>query len=281
MRLKTFAIIPNTAIDAELSATREVVKFLVNLGAQPIMDERFGGKIPGVEYLEFAETLTRADFCVVIGGDGTILNIASSAAIANLPIIGINYGNMGFLAAAERGEFRVLQDVLEGKYEIDKRMMLDSCVKRGGEIRKKLLTLNDVVVFRGQYSRMINLDVEVDGVLAESYRADGIIISAPTGSTAYSLSAGGAILDPTVDGIIITPICPHTTRARSLVVAGERKVSIQVNYKTKMDATVAVDGNEIHVMEDGDFVEVCKSSYTASLVRPSDRDFFDVLRKKM
>jgi len=141
--------------------------------------------------------------------------------------------------------------------------------------------LNDIVVFRGQYSRMIRINVEIDGVLAENYHADGIIISTPTGSTAYSLSAGGAILDPTVDGIIITSICPHTTRARSLVVAGDRRVTIRVPYRTRMDATVAADGNEAHVMGDYDFVEIVKSPLTTNLIRLEDKNFFEILRNKM
>jgi len=279
--VKTFAVIPNTTIDTELSATHEIVESLIASGVSVAMESELKGKFGGVSCFSREELLKHADICVAIGGDGTILNIAPIAAKFGVPIIGMNYGNMGFLSQAERGDIHIFREILDGKYEIDKRMMLEAKIVRNGSEFKSFHTLNDVVVFRGEYSRMINLEVEIDGIFAESYHADGIIVSTPTGSTAYSLSAGGAILDSKVDGIIITPICPHTMRARSLVVAGERKVTIRVKYKTKMDATVAVDGNEGHNMGDDDFVEITKSPYTTNLIRLQDKNFFEILRSKI
>ncbi|MCL2838576.1 MAG: NAD(+)/NADH kinase [Oscillospiraceae bacterium] len=279
--MKTFAIIPNDGRDVELKATKEIAKFLTDMGVSVVMEEEFCGRVGGVSYFSRAEVLNRADICVIIGGDGTILNIAADAAVANVPLIGINYGNMGFLSQAERGDIHIFKDIVDGKYSIDQRMMLEAKIMRNGIEFKSFHVLNDVVVFRGEYSRMINLSVEIDGVLAESYPADGIIISTPTGSTAYSLSAGGAILDPKVAGIIITPICPHTIRARSLVVSSDRRITVRVTYRTKMDATVAADGNEAHSMEDLDFVEITKSPYTTNLIRLSDKNFFEILRNKM
>ena len=279
--MKTFAIVTNSDRDIGLEATRKIAETLIEMGVSVVMEERFEREIANVSYFSRNELLERADICVVIGGDGTILDIADIAAEFNVPLIGINYGDMGFLSQAERGDIHILNDVLDGNYDIDKRMMLEAKIMRNGEVFDSFHVLNDVVVFRGQYSRMIRLKVEIDGVLAESYHADGIIISTPTGSTAYSLSAGGAILDPTVDSIIITPICPHTTRTRSLVVAGNRRITVRVEYRTKMDATVAVDGNEGHIMGDDDFVEIVKSKYTTNLIRLSDKNFFEILRNKM
>ena len=279
--MKTFAIIPNEEKDIQLKATQEIVKCLTDMDVSVVMEEVFRNKIAAVSYFPRTEVLNRADICIVVGGDGTILDIASEAAIANVPLVGINYGNMGFLSQAERDDIHILRDIVDGRYEIDKRMMLEAKIMRNTNVFNSFQMLNDVVVFRGQYSRMINLNVEIDGILAESYHADGIIISTPTGSTAYSLSAGGAILDPTMDSIIITPICPHTTRSRSLVVAGNRRITVRVPYRTRMDATVAADGNEAHVMGDDDYVEITKSPFTTNLIRLNDKNFFEILRNKM
>jgi len=279
--LQTFAIIPNIEKDEKLSATREIAETLASLGVSVVMEEQFSGKVDDAAYFSRDEMLERADVCVLVGGDGTILDVAYKAAKFGVPLVGINYGNMGFLSTAERDDADVFHKILDGKFAVDKRMMLSAKIIRNNVEHAEFLALNDVVVFRGQYSRMIRLQVEVDGVAAENYHADGIIISTPTGSTAYSLSAGGAILDPMVDGIIITPICPHTTRARSLVVAGNRRITVRVNYKTRMDATVAVDGNEAQIMDDNDFVEITKSELTTNLIRLNEKNFFEVLRKKL
>jgi len=279
--VKTFAIVPNESKDEQLKATKKIAETLMKAGVSVILEEQYKGKISDVAYFSRDEMLERADVCVVVGGDGTILDVAYKAAKFGVPIVGINYGNMGFLSTAERDDTEVFNKILDGKFEIDQRMMLCSKIKRNDSDYIEFLALNDVVVFRGQYSRMIRLQVEIDGIIAENYHADGIIVSTPTGSTAYSLSAGGAILDPTIDGIIITPICPHTTRARSLVVAGNRRITIRVIYKTRMDATVAVDGNEAHVMDDYDFVEITKSELTTNLIRLNEKNFFEVLKKKL
>lgn len=279
--MKTFAVIPNAGKDYELKATKQIVSTLTNMGISVVMEDAFVGQFVDVEYFPRSELLANAELCVVIGGDGTILNIAADAAAAKVPVVGINYGNLGFLSQAERDNVTILRDIVDQKFEIDERMMLQAKIMRNNIVFNDFHALNDIVVFRGEYSRMINLEVEIDGVLADSYHADGIIISTPTGSTAYSLSAGGAILDPNVDSIIITPICPHTTRARSLVVAGNRRIIIRVPYKTRMDATVAADGNEAHVMGDFDYVEITKSPLTTNLIRLNNKNFFEILRNKM
>jgi len=180
---------------------------------------------------------------VVLGGDGTLLSMARMVGDPSVPILGVNLGGLGFLTATTLEElFPALDAVLAGEIVLDDRMMLAARVMRGGERLTQYVALNDVVITKSAMSRIINLSVSVEGQYATAYRADGLIIATPTGSTAYSLSAGGPILFPTMDAVVITPICSHTLTDRPVVLPGSQR--IEVTLLTDQDVMLTIDGQE-------------------------------------
>ncbi|MGI6485756.1 MAG: NAD(+)/NADH kinase [Tepidanaerobacteraceae bacterium] len=227
------------------------------------------------------ELLKTADMCITLGGDGTLLNIAKVVAPYDIPILGINLGHLGFLTEVEFPDlFSELEHLKTKKYFIDTRMMLEAEVTRDNRILKSFFALNDVVVTKGPFARLIRLKTSAGGAYIDTYPADGIIISTPTGSTAYSLSAGGPIIKPDMELMLLTPICPHTLQSRSIVISTNDTVKIQV-IAEHPEVMVTVDGQQGYELLPGDEVTVKKSIYKTKLVRIKNRSFYDILRKKL
>lgn len=217
--------------------------------------------------------LTALDLLVTLGGDGTILRAARMAAPYATPILGVNFGRLGFLAEVEPEEVvEKLPSVLEGRYWLEERMMLHAEALRGEECLGKYKALNDVVVGRGPLARVIRLATYIDGDYLTTYAADGVIVATPTGSTAYSLAAGGPILSPQLKSILLTPILPYLATARSLVLSPRARVKVQVS--THHSAALTLDGQISVELEDGDAVTVTASRHVCYLVRMRPETYF-------
>ncbi|HJW69639.1 MAG TPA: NAD(+)/NADH kinase [Candidatus Binatia bacterium] len=221
-----------------------------------------------------------ADLLVVLGGDGTLLSVARHAQ-ARVPIIGVNMGELGFLTeVAEPEAMEMLRRVLAGRYEIDRRMALTAALERAGRVVHRFRALNDVVVSNGALARIVRFTVWVDDLPFTSYRADGLIVATPTGSTAYSLSVGGPIIEPTVEVLVVSPISPHTLSNRPVVLRPQAVVRIAIAAE-QQDVILTVDGQEGTPLRGGDVLVVRRASASVSLVRSPNRTHYDVLRSKL
>lgn len=239
------------------------------------------------QILNIANGLDNHDFCkkveavIVLGGDGTFLRAARILAGSEKPILGVNLGYLGFLTEIEVGEiYHYLQKMLEGDFYIEERMMLTGKVLRNGEWVGKFQALNDFVINKGSFARLITLEAFLGDEFVASYSADGIIISTPTGSTAYSLSAGGPIVHPTLDVCILTPICPHSLYARPIIIPPEKIVKVQVRA-VKAEAMLTVDGQYGFSLKNQDEVWIEKADYVTKLIKVKGTQFFQIMRKKL
>ena len=222
----------------------------------------------------------QVDFIIVLGGDGTLLSMARAVGDLGTPILGVNLGGLGFLTATTLEEMLPALDAyLAGQLVVEERMMLAARVRRQAETAGQLFALNDVVITKSAMSRIIDFNVAVDGELAIAYRADGLIVATPTGSTAYSLSAGGPILFPTMDALVLTPICSHTLTNRPIVLPGTQR--IEVTLMTSQDVMLTVDGQVGLALREHDTVEIRRASSRIQLVRVPQKHFFSVLRTKL
>jgi NAD+ kinase len=221
------------------------------------------------------------DALLVLGGDGTLLN-ASRLLDRPIPVLGVNFGSLGFLTEITLPElYPALEVVLSGRFETEERRLLRAVVHRRGRDEVQADVLNDVVITKAGPSRIIEVDVSIDGLFVSSFRADGMIVSSPTGSTAYNLAAGGPILHPTLPAVVVTPICPHMLTNRPLVVSDESQVEVRLRAARDVDVYAALDGQETFAFQDGDRVSVTGSPHRLRLVKAPGRDYFEVLRTKL
>lgn len=224
--------------------------------------------------------LPNADMVICFGGDGTILHMAKTATRKGLPILGVNIGTMGFMAELESSELDKLRYLASGDFTLDGRMMLDVTVHRDRDILFHDIALNDAVITKGAVARIVHLAVNCDGVEAMECGGDGVIVATPTGSTAYSLSAGGPIVEPEAKNIIITPICAHDVGSRCIVASDKRVVTINMVRNARRNAYVSVDGGKAFRLNMGDVVTIKKSHLETKLIRLKDRSFYDVVNSK-
>lgn len=238
-------------------------------------------KAKGVEASLSPDAAPTAELAVVLGGDGTLLAAARLLDDHQVPIVAINYGGLGFLTEVTLDQmYPDLERVLAGEFVAENRMMVDLSLLRTGEQIPRHRALNDVVINKGTVSRMIELEARVDGQYVSRFRADGLIVSTPTGSTAYNLSAGGPIIFPTISAMVVTPICSHTLTNRPIVLPGT--VVIEITLCTAQDDVyVTVDGQVGLKLQMGDRLVVRKSDTSVRLVAPVDKNYFDVLRGKL
>jgi NAD+ kinase len=223
-----------------------------------------------------------ADALVVLGGDGTLLAASRLLQDRLIPVLGVNLGSLGFLTETTLGElYPTLQGVIDGRYEHEDRRLLRAVVHRRGRPEVAADVLNDVVITKAGPSRIIELDVAVDRQFVSSFRADGIIVSSPTGSTAYNLAAGGPILHPTLPAVVVTPICPHMLTNRPLVVGDGTLVEVRLRDARDVEVYAALDGQETFAFVEGDFVTVTGSTRRLKLVTARNRDYYEVLRTKL
>ncbi len=224
--------------------------------------------------------LQYADGVICFGGDGTILHMAKASTRNNLPILGINIGTMGFMAELESTEMQELARLATEDYSIDSRMMLDVTVTRDRQIIFHDIGLNDVVITKGAVARIIHLAVQCDGVQAMECSGDGLIVATPTGSTAYSLSAGGPIVEPEAHNILLTPICAHDMSSRCMVTSPKRVITVELTRNARRNAFVSVDGGKAVKLNIGDQVTIKRSNLETKLIRLKDRSFYDVVNMK-
>mgnify|MGYP000939928735 FL=1 len=231
--------------------------------------------------LEEKELYQQSDLILVLGGDGTILRAARPAAIYEKPILGINLGQLGFMAEAEMADCESILDALSSdSYHIEKRMMLDAEVLRGGKSVSRSVALNEMAVAKGTFARMIHLKVQINEEFVNHYAADGLLVSTPTGSTAYSLSAGGPVVQPDMECLLITPICPHTLNSRPIVANPCADIEVEVQEKDR-NIQLTVDGQGAVGLQDGDRIRIRKSSRITQLISLSGSAFFHLLRNKL
>ncbi len=270
----------------DAAAAREVVerlvRWLTERGHVVVLDKETAALVPEgtVSSVGRAELPGAVDFIVVLGGDGTLLSVARSVGDLGLPLLGVNLGGLGFLTATTLDEMLpALEAFLAGRMVVEERMMLAARVRREGRAVAEFLALNDVVIMKAAMSRIIEFAVAVEGQAATAYRADGLIIATPTGSTAYSLSAGGPILFPTMDAVVITPVCSHTLTNRPIVLPGRHRIDVTLH--TDQEVMVTVDGQVGFPLRPADVVEVQQAAARVRLVRFPQKHFFSVLRTKL
>ena len=284
--MKKFALLTNYSKDKRLVYTRMIKTYITENGgsywipryiSEPDKD--------GDQRYDFSDMPEDIECVLVLGGDGTLLQAARELLQRHIPLLGINLGTLGFLTSAEKSELpKCLDSVLDDSCSIDERMMLEGVAYHGSEKIQMNIALNDVIIARAGFSRLVELKIYVNGELLSIYNADGIIVSTPTGSTGYSLSAGGPIIFPQTYVIVITPICPHSLQARSLVVSGEDRIMIEIGRRRKTqkeEAMVTFDGRSAQELETGDRIEIYKAQETTQLIRLKGRSFYQALQNKI
>ena len=277
---------PNPYRDKQFRNARQAVNILKEAGAEVVLclpfdvDKSF--EIPAdLHFRDIQKEIRTADLLICFGGDGTILHSSKIATEHGIPILGVNIGTMGFIAELEAGEIELLRKIPTGEYSIDERTMLDVTVT--GSSRQVLLhetALNDAVITKGAIARVVQLGIYCDGIEATSFSGDGVILCTPTGSTAYSMSAGGPIIEPSAKNFLITPICAHAMLAKSVVVAPERVVTVKVGKVGRHNAFLSVDGGRAFRLNVGDEITVKSARKVTKLVRLKDISFFEILNKK-
>ena len=278
---------PNPYRDKGLKAAQAAERVLRSSGVETVMCLPFalgGGGVEVPRHIRFkdaAEELKTADMLICFGGDGTILHAAKDANVHHVPVLGVNLGSVGFMAELEQGELSMLSRLAAGKYTVEARMMLDVAVRREGKVIYSDLALNDAAVTKGAVARVVDLEVFGDKVLISSFSADGVVVSTPTGSTAYAMSAGGPIVEPTAENIIVTPICPHALSARSFVLSRGRTVSVKLGKMARKTAYLSVDGGKALRLNSSDTVELRESQSKTRLVRVTGRSFYEILNHKL
>ena len=234
-----------------------------------------------VEQVEPDQIATNADLILVLGGDGTMIAAARLMGDAEVPVLGINYGGLGYLAEFRIEElYSALESILEGRYRLDPRVMLDVELVRGDESVTRNRVLNDVVINKSALARIIEIEAYLNQQFVNSFRADGLIVSTPTGSTAYNLSAGGPVIFPSMNAVVITPICPFTLSNRPIVVPDGAEIVLHLKTDHE-DVALTLDGQVGFPLKVEDRVTIQKSETTFNLVQPANRNYFDVLRDKL
>ena len=233
-----------------------------------------------IRFARLDRELSRADAVICFGGDGTILHMAKAATRHRLPVLGVNIGTMGFIAELESGELSQLKRLANDDFTLDSRLMLDVTIRRDRDVIFHDIALNDVTVTKGAVARIVHLNVCCDGVQAMDFGGDGLIVSTPTGSTAYNLSAGGSIVEPDARNILITPICPHDVFTRSIVASDKRTVTVQMSASARRNSFLSVDGGKAFKMNMGDVAQIKCSNLETRLIRLKDRSFYDIINNK-
>ncbi len=280
--MKKYLIVVNPEKDIDLNITNRARDYIIGKG----------GECHIVDGFDFcSETcITReqtgdAECILVLGGDGTLLKVAGEIEDIDIPLYGINLGTVGFLTEGEvSGLSTILDRLLSDDFSIEERMMIKGVVKKtdGSEYRKR--SLNDIVISRAGFSRLIGLNVYVGGSLLDAYEADGVVVATPTGSTGYNLSAGGPIVSPTASLMVITPVSPHSLTSKSIVLSADEKISIEIAKKRKTQETEAIvsfDGGNDVELSAGDVVNIYRSNRITKLIKANDINFYKILRNKL
>jgi len=283
--LKKVILTPNPYRDHDFQTVRTAMEILKGSGIEfrlclPFEVDRSYDLPKDLRFSRLDKELPTASMVICFGGDGTILHMAKAATRHGLPILGVNIGTMGFMAELESTELSQLRSLATNDYMIDNRMMLDVTVHRDKDIIFHDICLNDVVITKGAVARIVHLAVECDGVQVMECGGDGVIVATPTGSTAYSLSAGGPIVEPEAKSILITPICAHDVASRCIISSDKRVITVALTKNARRNAFLSVDGGKALRMNLGDVATIRKSNFVTKLIRLKDRSFYDVVNMK-
>jgi len=285
MKLKKIVLYSNIDNDPGFEIACRIGEILRNNNLQTVLCPLFPDESTVIEppaghsFSNLDDELATAEMIITFGGDGTILRAARTAADSGVPILGINLGGKGFMAELEAEDTELLKSIVKGEYKTETRIMLDTEVHRNGEMIYNNFMLNDIVI-RGEH-KVIDMTIFGDNQKITRFYGDGTVIATPTGSTAYSMSAGGPIVDPVAKNIIITPICAHILEARSFVLELGRIVTVEIGSKKHNPAYISVDGGEPIHIQNGDIVKVFKSERNTQLVRLSDKSFYRKVSEKL
>ncbi len=274
-------IIAKNNIEEPFEITKKLSNWLKERGVEVYVEKELGKKIRHPNSIDRTDIPKLVDVILVFGGDGTFLGVAREACKYGTPILGINLGGLGFLTEVTIDElYPMMERIIDGDYEVEDRQMLITSIRRGKKNIGTYEVLNDVVINKGALARIIDLAIYIEDSHVTTYKADGIILATPTGSTAYSLSAGGPIVHPGIPVTIITPICPHTLTNRPLVVSSEMKVEIKVTTQ-EPDTYLTLDGQIGVRLKTGDLIEVKRTDTSVKLIKSPFRDFFSILKTKL
>lgn len=282
--MKKVVICANPYRDLNFEASKRIFSMLTATDyictVSPVYEDAFDMNADyGVPVAPLEESLKSADLAITLGGDGTMLRTARIACHYSVPILGVNRGTKGFMTSLEFKELDMLPGLLAKDYQLERRLMLDVSVIRRGKTVYSGFVLNDAVL--AGRSKIVSVSVYGDGHALTAFSGDGIIVSTPTGSTAYSMAAGGPIVEPSAENIIITPICPHALVGKSFVLAPDRLVEIKLDPLNRKSAYLSADGLNVLELEGDDLLRISKSRYTTDLVRVLDRSFYEVVNEKL
>lgn len=276
---------PNPYRDKQFRVALQAQTILRECGVQTVLclpfdvDRDF--EIPAdIRFQDLDKEIRDADMLICFGGDGTILHASKIATQYNLPVLGVNIGTLGFIAELESGELELLRKIPRGEYSIETRSMIDITVRNAQQELFHETALNDAVITKGAVARVVQITICCDGVEATSFSGDGVIICTPTGSTAYSMSAGGPIIEPSASNLLITPICAHAMLAKSIVVGPQRVITARLGKISRNNAFLSVDGGRSFRLSSGDLVTAKNSDQLTKLVRLKDTSFFEILNIK-
>ncbi len=283
--MKKVILTPNPYRDKGFETVREAYRILTQAGVDakiclPFEVDKSFDLPKDLHFSRLDKELSTSELIICFGGDGTILHMAKTATRAGIPILGVNIGTMGFMAELESTELEQLKRIATDDYTLDSRMMLDVTVLRDRDIIFHDICLNDVVITKGAVARIVHLSIQCDGVEAMECNGDGVIVATPTGSTAYSLSAGGPIVEPEAHNILITPICSHDVTSRSMVASENRVITVGLTRNARRNAFLSVDGGKALRLNMGDVATIRASQLQTKLIRLKQRSFYDVLNLK-
>lgn len=283
--MKKVILCPNPYRDDDLRVAKRSREILESVGFMPVVclpfqrdgyDEQLGMPIKSLQ-----QEIKSADLLIAFGGDGTILHLARTVALHSVPVLGINLGSLGFMAELEQNELERLRDLANWDFTVEDRMMLDVTVIRDERSVYSNIALNDAVISKGSIARVVRLEIFTEEGRLTRVGGDGVIVSTPTGSTGYSMAAGGPIVEPTAKNLLLTPICPHSTRSSSYVLSPEHVITVEAADTNRKFVYLSVDGGKAFSLKSGDKVRVSQSGYTTKLVRLSKKSFCEILDKKM
>lgn len=275
------SVIPNLSRDSNLEITADICKNLLDTGTVVYVSSELkkGLNNENVIYTDYHGCFELCDIIIAVGGDGSIIHSAKEAAKFKKPILGINAGRLAFMAGLENDELNLLSVLADGNYEVDKRLMLKSTVYRNKEVIFSDYAVNECFITNEAKQRMSRINVALNGNVFNGYLCDGIILATPTGSTAYSLSAGGPVVDPTLESILFTPVCPHSLMGRSLIFRPDDIISVSSDEKGNL--YLSNDGEESILVESDCTIEISKAELTADFIRIKSDNFIDILYKKL
>jgi len=281
--MKKVVLNPNPTRDKNLDCARKVASFFKEHGIEVCIPKSIvGAETTGATLLSFAEAVEGADLIISFGGDGTLLHTANEVAGISLPVLGINIGRIGYMAELEANEIEYLKRIIDGDFAVEERMRIEVSVIRDGNAVYRKTALNDVVIMKTGLLWIVDMDIYADEMFISRYSGDGVIVATPTGSTAYSLSAGGPIIDPITKNITITPVCTHALTAKPIVLSHNRTIKVMIPQSLENSAiAISTDGDAGFELMHGDFITIREADEKTKLIHVKNTNFYDVLYTKL